>query len=173
MAVFNYKALGAGGAIVTGELTAGDRGEALRQLDKKGLQPVKVAEAKVVAKAPKPDKTARQRAPQVKKKAAGLVKASAKSSAKEKAEKDDDGTPLKMKYKEVVYFTEELSDMLAAGLQLEPALRSMEDREEEGSIKEVSRRIRNLVRDGTSFSNALKEGESEFWSVVLFASGGR
>ena len=62
MAVFNYKALGAGGAVVTGELTAGDRGEALRQLDRKGLQPVKVSEAKVAAAPAKPDKTARNRA---------------------------------------------------------------------------------------------------------------
>ncbi|MGJ8723877.1 MAG: type II secretion system F family protein [Roseibacillus sp.] len=162
MAVFNYKALGAGGAVVTGELTAGDRGEALRQLDKKGLQPVKVAEAKVVAKAPKQDKTARQRAPKEKKKAPGLVKASPKPSAKEKAEAEESDGPLKMKYKEVVYFTEELSDMLAAGLQLEPALRSMEDREEDGNIKEVSRRIRTLVRDGTSFSNALKRVSPSF-----------
>lgn len=164
MAVFNYKALGAGGAVVTGELTAGDRGEALRQLDKKGLQPVKVAEAKVVAKAPKQDKTARQRAPQVKEKKAGLVKATPKPTAKEKeqaASEDSDG-PLKMKSKEVVYFTEELSDMLAAGLQLEPALRAMEDREEQGNIKDISRRIRNLVRDGTSFSNALKRVSPSF-----------
>ena len=142
MAVFNYKALGAGGAVITGELTAGDRGEALRQLDKKGLQPVKVAEAKVVTKSVKPDKTTQRRAPQKKTKAQGLVKASPKPSAKEKAESDDFSGTIKMKYKEVVYFTEELSDMLAAGLQLEPALRSMEDREEQGSIKEVSRRIR-------------------------------
>lgn len=67
-----------------------------------------------------------------------------------------------MKSKEVVYFTEELSDMLAAGLQLEPALRAMEDREEEGNIKEISQRIRTLVRDGTSFSNALKRVSPSF-----------
>ena len=164
MAVFNYKALGAGGAVVTGELTAGDRGEALRQLDKKGLQPVKVAEAKVLAKAPKPDKTARQRAPKAKAKQEALVKATPRAAAKDKETKEKDAPegPLKMKSKEVVYFTEELSDMLAAGLQLEPALRAMEDREEEGSIKEISQRIRNLVRDGTSFSNALKRVSPSF-----------
>lgn len=163
MAVFNYKALGAGGAVVTGELTAGDRGEALRQLDKKGLQPVKVAEAKVVAKAAKPDKTARRGEPQVKAKPKSIVKATPKASAQEKADKDEvpEG-PLKMKSKEVVYFTEELSDMLTAGLQLEPALRAMEDREEEGNIKEISLRIRTLVRDGTSFSNALKRVSPSF-----------
>lgn len=166
MAVFNYKALGAGGAVVTGELTAGDRGEALRQLDKKGLQPVKVAEARVVAKAAKPDKTARQRAPLTKAKPKGIVKASPKPKVKEegreKGTKESPEGPLKMKSKEVVYFTEELSDMLAAGLQLEPALRAMEDREEEGNIKEISERIRTLVRDGTSFSNALKRVSPSF-----------
>ncbi|MDQ8191215.1 type II secretion system F family protein [Roseibacillus persicicus] len=162
MAVFNYKALGAGGAVVTGELTAGDRGEALRQLDKKGLQPVKVAEAKVVAKPAKIDKTAARRAPQVKAKPEGLVKASPKVKAKDKDTKEVPEGPLKMKSKEVVYFTEELSDMLAAGLQLEPALRAMEAREEEGNIKEISQRIRNLVRDGTSFSQALKRVSPSF-----------
>ncbi|WP_411844849.1 type II secretion system F family protein [Roseibacillus persicicus] len=162
MAVFNYKALGAGGAVVTGELTAGDRGEALRQLDKKGLQPVKVAEAKVVAKPAKTDKTAARRAPQVKAKPEGLVKASPKVKTKDKATREVPEGPLKMKSKEVVYFTEELSDMLAAGLQLEPALRAMEAREEEGNIKEISQRIRNLVRDGTSFSQALKRVSPSF-----------
>lgn len=148
--------------MITGELTAGDRGEALRQLDRKGLQPVKVAEAKVVSKS-KPSKTTRDRAPkETKTKPSGLVKPSPKASSKEKSSSDLPDGPLKMKSKEVVYFTEELSDMLTAGLQLEPALRSMEDREEDGNIKEVSRRIRDLVRDGTSFSNALKRVSPSF-----------
>lgn len=160
MAVFTYKALGSGGAVVTGELTAGDRGEALRQLDRKGLQPVKVAEAKVAAKTPsdsKADRIASRRRPEVAVKKNAVV---TKKAAK--AEKEYPEGPLKMKSKEVVYFTEELSDMLAAGLQLEPALRAMENREEEGSIKEISNRIRNLVRDGTSFSNALKRVSPSF-----------
>ncbi|MBK1832587.1 type II secretion system F family protein [Roseibacillus ishigakijimensis] len=161
MAVFNYKALGAGGAVVTGELTAGDRGEALRQLDKKGLQPVKVSEAKVVAKPSKVDKTSARRKPSVKARPEGLVKASPKAKAKDKNTEVPEG-PIKMKSKEVVYFTEELSDMLAAGLQLEPALRAMEDREEDGTIKVVSERIRTLVRDGTSFSQALKRVSPSF-----------
>ena len=35
--------------------------------------------------------------------------------------------PVRLKRSDVVLFTEELSDMLAAGLQLEPALRAMEN----------------------------------------------
>ncbi|MDB4333561.1 hypothetical protein N9986_03715, partial [Akkermansiaceae bacterium] len=44
MASFAYKALDGAGSIVTGELSAGDRGEALRQLGRKGLQPVKLTQ---------------------------------------------------------------------------------------------------------------------------------
>jgi general secretion pathway protein F len=47
-----------------------------------------------------------------------------------------------------VLFTEELSDMLSAGLQLEPALKSMENRQELGNLKAVSYKIRQIVRDG-------------------------
>ncbi|MBL49069.1 MAG: type II secretory pathway protein, partial [Roseibacillus sp.] len=43
MAVFAYKAL-RGGAVTNGEIEASDRREALRKLDKQGLQPVKVVD---------------------------------------------------------------------------------------------------------------------------------
>jgi type II secretory pathway component PulF len=61
-----------------------------------------------------------------------------------------------------VLFTEELSEMLRAGLQLEPALKSMENREELGSLKDVSCEIRKFVRDGGSFSVALKKTSDSF-----------
>ncbi|MEM9079847.1 MAG: type II secretion system F family protein [Verrucomicrobiota bacterium] len=157
MAVFTYKALETNGSVVTGELSAGDRGEALRKLDRKGLQPVKVAEAGVGKKG-KPEVSGKGRRTQEKSKSGPPVRR--KAVAKEV--KDSGGGPIKMKAKEVVYFTEELSDMLAAGLQLEPALRAMEAREEEGNIKEVANQVRTLVRDGTSFSNALKRVSPSF-----------
>jgi type II secretory pathway component PulF len=69
---------------------------------------------------------------------------------------------LKLKRAEVILFTEELSDMLGAGLQLEPALKSMENRQELGSLKAVSQRIRTIVRDGVNFSVALKKVSPSF-----------
>ena len=42
MASFTYKALSSNGSVVSGSLDAGDRGEVLRQLDRKGLQPVSI-----------------------------------------------------------------------------------------------------------------------------------
>ena len=140
MPVFTYKALGNGGSVVTGELSAADRGEALRQLDRKGLQPVKVAEASVNKKAPPKRQSDAQKAVSRRQPKASTKPEPAATKTKEYGE-----GPIKMKSAEVVYFTEELSDMLSAGLQLEPALRSMESREEEGNIKEISNRIRNLA----------------------------
>jgi general secretion pathway protein F len=52
--------------------------------------------------------------------------------------------------------------MLAAGLQLEPALKSMESRQELGNLKAVSYKIRQIVRDGVNFSAALRKVSPSF-----------
>lgn len=158
MAVFTYKAL-SGGSITTGELDASDRREALRMLDKKGLQPVKLTEAKVAepkAKRVSPGSSGGKAPPKPK---AGTPAAAALEAAK--TTKIPEG-PIKLRRAEVVLFTEELSDMLAAGLQLEPALRAMENRQELGNLKVVSVKLRQIVRDGNSFSNALRRVSPSF-----------
>ena len=126
MAGFSDKALSASGSVTKGELDAQDRGEALRLLDGKGLRPVKLTESSGTP-APKPAAkggraTAKQAAT---KRAAEAQRATTKKKADAADEAMPDG-PVKLKRGEVVMFTEELSDMLAAGLQLEPALRAME-----------------------------------------------
>ncbi len=152
MPLFAYKALASNGSVTTGEIDAADRPEALRLLDKKGLQPVNLKEsssasvpsaAKNKTKA-KPEETLRQPAAKA-----------------DEDEKIPDG-PVKLKRSEVVMFTEELSDMLGAGLQLEPALKSMENRQELGNLKVVSYKIRHIVRDGVNFSVALKKASPSF-----------
>lgn len=160
MASFTYKALSGSGSVVTGSLDAGDRGEALRQLGKKGLQPVSISQG------------AAEKAPP--KKVGGKVAAPAASGkAKPVVEEVIPEGPVKLKRSEIVLFTEELSDMLAAGLQLEPALKAMENRQELGNLKVVSSKIRQLVRDGNSFSSALKRVSPSFGSLYcnLAAAG--
>ena len=148
MPLFAYKALAANGAVTTGEIDAVDRPEALRVLDKKGLQPVNLKETAAAAK-----------------KTNGNPKTRADDNDRSKTETHDkpipDG-PIKLKRQEVVLFTEELSDMLSAGLQLEPALKSMENRQELGNLKAVSFKIRQIVRDGVNFSVALKKVSPSF-----------
>lgn len=148
MATFTYKALGKNGSLDSGEITAADRSEALRVMASRGLQPVKLSEYSVDADVV--DK---------KKKASATVDKASSSGAS--ARRDEKGL-LKLKRAEVVLFTEELSEMLSAGLQLEPALKSMENREELGSLKNVSSEIRQYVRDGGSFSLALKKTSDSF-----------
>jgi len=152
MPIFAYKALSANGAVTTGEIDATDRPEALRVLDKKGLQPVNLKETSAAVSA---------------KKTSGNAKGKAEENDRSKPKADANEKPIpegpiKLKRQEVVLFTEELSDMLSAGLQLEPALKSMENRQELGNLKAVSFKIRQIVRDGVNFSVALKKVSPSF-----------
>jgi type II secretory pathway component PulF len=149
MAIFTYKALGKNGDLDSGQITAADRSEALRVLGGRGLQPVKLAEH-----------SADGIVGVTEKKQAG--KASSKAGLSAVSARRDEQGLLKLKRAEVVLFTEELSEMLSAGLQLEPALKSMENREELGALKNVSSEIRQYVRDGGSFSVALKKTSDSF-----------
>jgi len=138
MPSFSYIAIDSNNQKISGSITAGDRGEALKQLDRKGLRPTKLTVQDVKKAQPKKEKPKRA------------------TVTKKPAVKGEDETGrIKLKKAEVILFTEELSDMLAAGLQLEPALRSMENRQQSGNLKKVSQKIRSLVRDGTAFSKAL------------------
>jgi general secretion pathway protein F len=150
--VFAYKALASNGSVTSGEIDAADRPEALRLLDRKGLQPVNLRESS----SPAP------------RNANGNGNGKAKSAAAPRTQTSapvpdviPEG-PIKLKRAEVVLFTEELSDMLSAGLQLEPALKSMENRQELGNLKAVSYKIRQIVRDGVNFSTALKKVSPSF-----------
>ncbi len=148
--------MGSDGKVSTGDITATDRGEALRVLGKKGLQPIRVKESLATAPAAK-SKSSKATKPQPKAKQA--------SPARKKPSSDEDEIPegpIKLKRGVIVTFTEELSEMLAAGLQLEPALKAMENREELGDLKQVAIKIRQLVRDGASFSSALNKVSPSF-----------
>jgi type II secretory pathway component PulF len=152
MPLFAYKALATNGSVTTGEIDASDRPEALRVLDKKSLQPIHLKEVAVSA-------TAKKIGGNTQKNDKANDRLAAKSETKEIAIPDG---PIKLKRQEVVLFTEELSDMLSAGLQLEPALKSMENRQELGNLKAVSFKIRQIVRDGVNFSVALKKVSPSF-----------
>jgi len=154
MPLFAYKALNAQGSITSGEFDAADRNEALRLLDRRGLQPVSLRESATAAAA-----SVRKSNGKGKGKPEEQSRAQAAKAAKE--DKIPEG-PIKLKRQEVVLFTEELSDMLSAGLQLEPALKSMENRQELGNLKAVSFKIRQVVRDGVNFSVALKKASPSF-----------
>ncbi|MEM6912094.1 MAG: type II secretion system F family protein [Verrucomicrobiota bacterium] len=141
MASFEYRALERNGSLSTGLLEARDRSEVLRLLERKALQPLSVKEAALA----KPPQARLRKEPRSKKSV-------------------EPGTPgsVKLKRQQVITFTEELSDMLQAGLQLEPALRAMENRKELSELSHVTRTLRSEVRDGSSFSAALRKASPSF-----------
>jgi len=164
MPSFSYIALDKSGQKTSGSLSAGDRGEALRLLEKKGLRPTKLSEQAEAApkEGPSPKKESRKKSAKPIKPVKVAKSEKPKRRLFQSEDSDDPNAPLKLKKAEVILFTEELSDMLAAGLQLEPALRSMENRQQSGNLQKVSQRVRTLVRDGTPFSKSIQMASPSF-----------
>jgi type II secretory pathway component PulF len=132
MPSFLYEAVSRGGERVRGELVAQSRAEAFRKLDRDRLQPTKIQE---------------------------------KDGATSSAQPIDQPQPLakvRLSRAQVILFTEELSDLLDAGLQIEQALRVMEARKELSKIKQIAAALRQRVREGSSLSNALRQVSSSF-----------
>ena len=139
MPTFVYSAHGPSG-VVTGELTASDRGEAFALLGKKKIQPIKLE-------------------------IAGDAKSTAKAAAKGKVTAETITGPIKLKLAQVVLFIEELADLVGAGIQLEPALATMERRRELSGIKTLASVLRGKVRDGMSFSKAVAATSPSFGNL--------
>jgi type II secretory pathway component PulF len=127
MAEFAYKATDSTGSPSTGRLTAHSRGEAYRLLRERGLQPVSVSSTD----------------------GSDTSKKSAAAAANE---------PLpRLNTTQLLYFTEELAELLEAGLKLEGALKVIEQRQEKSGVQPIAARLRQRVRDGFSFSAALHD----------------
>jgi type II secretory pathway component PulF len=138
MPTFAYSAHSPSG-VITGELSAADRAEAMSLLGKKRLQPFKLEQA-------------------------GAAGQAARTAAKEAAITAPTG-PIKLKSAQVLLFTEELSDLLSAGIQLEPALATMERRRELSGVKTLATALRTKVRDGLPFSKAVAATSPSFGNL--------
>lgn len=147
MPLFIYQALQLDGTRTQGEIEARNRTEALRLLDLQKLQPIRVQEKSGA-------------------KAMGSTTTSSKTAPASSG-------PITLSRSQIIRLTEELSDMLQAGLQLEPALRVMEERQELSNLKHVVASLRQRVRDGSSFSNALRSVSPSFGELYcnLVAAG--
>jgi type II secretory pathway component PulF len=132
MPSFLYEAVSRAGERVRGELVAQNRAEAFRQLDRDRLQPIKIQEKDGATSSAKPVSQPRSL------------------------------TKISLSRGQVILFTEELSDLLDAGLQIEQALRVMEARKELSKIKQIAAALRQRVREGSSLSNALRQVSSSF-----------
>ena len=136
MPAFNYTAIDGSGKSVSGSLAVRNKAEAYRALEAKALSPVKVLE------------TAEDGA-------AGKAAAKAREGVAITG-------PVNLTRPLVILFTEELADMLDAGLQLEQALRVLHERQQNKQLKAVAGKLRDDIREGSRFSAALKKASPSF-----------
>ena len=159
MPQFSYSAVDGSGKEVTGSLEAPDKMAAVRQLSARGMQPFKVAEeTKADAKAKTKTKTG------------PVPKAGAKGAPVMPT------GPIRMSNSQVQVFAEELSELLEAGMRLEPALALMAGKGETVvQYRLVARRLGDLVREGHPFHSSLRMASPSFgelFSSVAAAGAG-
>jgi type II secretory pathway component PulF len=149
MALFTYQAVSRDGQRVAGQVEAQSRTEAFAKLDRERLQPISLIQQD------------------------GASMNGSSSSVQEKTDKALPTRNIRLSRSQIILFTEEMSDLLDAGLQLEPALRVMESRKELSGIKAVASALRQQVREGSSLSNALRTVSPSFGDLFcnLLAAG--
>lgn len=64
--------------------------------------------------------------------------------------------------RQITDFTEDLADLLDAGLQLDQALRVLSERQQNPRQQDIISQLRTQVREGSSFSKALKAADAGF-----------
>jgi type II secretory pathway component PulF len=126
MPVFLFEALNRGGQKVRGELDAKSRSEVFRKLDVERLQPIKIEQK------------------------------DGANGVRQQIERAARPTKVRLSKGQIIRFTEELSDLLDAGLQIDPALMVMEKRKELSGLKQAAAALRAQVREGASLSAAMR-----------------
>lgn len=138
MPSFTYTALSPTGQQVSGKLQVGTRAEAFRKLEAQSLTPMKVLEE------------------------AGAAGAKGAAKGKGAAQAAVPDEVVKLKRAQLITFTEELADLLDGGLQIDQALRVMEERQDSPAIKKIASTLRNEIREGSTISKALRKASPSF-----------
>ena len=76
--------------------------------------------------------------------------------------RDGNEEKVRLSTKQVIYFTEELSDMLSADIQIYEALDSISKRETGDEVREVAEKCRDEVGQGTKLAQALRDSSNGF-----------
>jgi len=153
MPVFQYRALQGDGTVAEGQLEAGGRQEAFRQMEGRGLKPISLAEDRN-GKAHKVEPNGKA---QTSEKAAGSP-ASFKLSL---------GNPNKISGRMLENFTRLLSSLLAAGVPLSRALVILTKEASAPAAKAKWKEIHDLVVDGMSLADAMGKSPDTFPRVYV------
>ena len=177
---FSYKAVRRDGSSAEGTLDALDRSDAARRLSAKGLQVVQLDSADAAVASGKGKGSGGGGAspaviptPGGKESSKSVSRSAKDSSASAGAKKRGVGEKLFLRPKHIIQFTEELSDLLGAGVQLEPSLKMMEGSGDAKGVREAATRVRENVRDGMNFARALEVTSSSFGDLYcnMIAAG--
>lgn len=141
MPSFSYKARRRSGEVVEGVLDVADRPAALVQIERLGLFPVAIDAAK--GSAPAAEKTGSHKTSF----AAMLPPTLRQALIRQR----------KPKLQELATFTQQLANLIQAGMPLTVALNSMTHLESKGISREVSRQLRQQVMEGGSLSEAMSK----------------
>jgi len=151
MPQFSYKARRRSGEVVTGVLDVADRSAALMQIERLGLFPVAVDAAK-----------------------GGAAVAAAKVSRKESfaamlppAVREAMLRKRKPKLQELATFTQQLANLLQAGMPLTVALNSMIHLESKGIPSDVAKGLKQDVMEGRSLSDAMAKQPHIFSDLYI------
>jgi type II secretory pathway component PulF len=153
MAQFTYKARKRSGEPVEGLLEASDRSAAVVQIERLGLLPVTVSAPKGATKAVRPN--------------AATSGAGAPTSGTSGIARLFSSGPRRPKLQELAMYTQQLANLLRAGMPLTMALRSMESLSTKGIPTEVSRQLKQDVTEGRSLSDAMARQGHVFPELVI------
>ncbi|MBI2928938.1 MAG: type II secretion system F family protein [Verrucomicrobia bacterium] len=148
MPVFQYKALQGDGSIAEGQLEAGGRQEAFRQMEGRGLRPISLAER-------------RNGSPN------GEAKKTEKPSRVPLSLNLSLGGPNKISARLLENFTRLLSSLLAAGVPLSRALVILTKEASTPATKAKWKEIHDLVVDGMSLADAMAKSPDTFPRVYV------
>jgi len=140
MPQFSYRARRRSGEVVQGVLEVTDRSAALLQIERLGLFPVAVEAAKGSAVATVEKHTNRKEA------FAAILPPTVRQAFMRKR---------KPKLQELATFTQQLANLLQAGMPLTVALNSMTHLQSKGISSEVSKQLKQEVMEGKSLSDAM------------------
>ena len=176
MASYLYVARTRAGEKIEGNLDAHDRRTALSQLERMGYVPVSVKEHGAGGPAPAKElskKAAKQKAPREE-----VLKAPGKPKQSKKRAAPADGSvgvsipglsgrAPRMNLRDVLLFTQEMSDLLASGMTLGNALTTLSRRKTSKSQDAILASLRDEIVQGSSLSEALADHPGTFSNLYI------
>lgn len=142
MALFQYRAIQSDGTIAEGRIEAGGRQEAFRQIEGRGLRPVKLSEG-------------------------GNTRADIKEKSKSNGELKLQWQSTKVSGRMLENFTRLLSSLLASGIPLSRALVILYKEASSPAAKEKWKEIHDMVIDGMALADAMAKSPEVFPRVYV------